>query len=326
MRAAQAIEVLKAFEKKDLALKAKAATNLSFLYFLEGDIAQADQFANLAVRNDRYNAKALVNKGNCLNERGEHDRAKELYLEAIGVEADCIEAIYNLGLVNKHMGVLTEALQAFEKLHTIVPNSPEVIFQIANLHDMLGNFRAAAKYFSYLISKARAGAQHPRAVERGAAAMGRPGGAGSSHPPSPARVQVPTDPSALARLGQIMSKDDDETQAFHYHLEVRACVCVCCVVLCCVCVCVCARLVRRRLHRVCAVLCLELDAPRKSGVGGLLCCVSGCCCCCFAMMLMFVHVWGGAVVPVLPRQSRRHLVARRVVRQERALREGDRVL
>ena len=175
----QAIEVLKAFEKKDLALKAKAATNLSFLYFLEGDIAQADQFANLAVRNDRYNAKALVNKGNCLNERGEHDRAKELYLEAIGVEADCIEAIYNLGLVNKHMGVLTEALQvracryafqyaptiafsnatavlqAFEKLHTIVPNSPEVIFQIANLHDMLGNFRAAAKYFSYLISKVR---------------------------------------------------------------------------------------------------------------------------------------------------------------------------
>lgn len=58
-----AVEVLKSFEKKDTALKAKAATNLSFLYFLEGDVAQADKYANLAVRHDRYNAKALVNKG-----------------------------------------------------------------------------------------------------------------------------------------------------------------------------------------------------------------------------------------------------------------------
>ena len=32
-------------------------------------------------------------------------------MEGIGVEADCIQAIYNLGLVNKQMGVLKEALQ-----------------------------------------------------------------------------------------------------------------------------------------------------------------------------------------------------------------------
>lgn len=179
----KAVEVLKSFEKKDTALKAKAATNLSFLYFLEGDIAQADKYANLAVRHDRYNAKALVNKGNCLNMQSEKEKAKELYLEAIGVEADCIEAIYNLGLVNKELGNLSESLQAFEKLHTIIPSSPEVIYQIANLHDLMGHYRAASKYFNYLISK------------------------------------VPSDPGALARLGQIFAKDDDETQAFHYHHE-----------------------------------------------------------------------------------------------------------
>lgn len=145
LRPLQAIDVLKSFERMDQALKAKAATNLSFLYFLEGDIGQADKYANLAVRHDRYNAKALVNKGNCLNEKGELERAKELYLEAIGVEADCVEAIYNLGLVNKHLGILSESLQAFEKLHTIIPDSPEVIYQIANLHDMLGNYHSAQK-------------------------------------------------------------------------------------------------------------------------------------------------------------------------------------
>lgn len=40
----------------------------------------------MAIRHDRYNAKALVNKGNCLFMSKEYGRAKELFLEAIGVE------------------------------------------------------------------------------------------------------------------------------------------------------------------------------------------------------------------------------------------------
>jgi hypothetical protein len=147
--------------------------------------------------------------------------------------------------VNKELGNLQESLQAFEKLHTIIPTSPvrccvgtchallrvaavllllrrlqllccplyflpvgthsahihpalcparhlvclhvvvqEVIYQIGNLHDLMQHYRPAAKYFQYLITK------------------------------------VPSDPGALARLGQIFAKDDDETQAFHYHHEV----------------------------------------------------------------------------------------------------------
>ena len=50
----------------------------------------------------------------------------------------------------------------------------------------MAHYRPAAKYFQYLITK------------------------------------VPSDPGALARLGQICAKDDDETQAFHYHHEVQA--------------------------------------------------------------------------------------------------------
>lgn len=49
--------------------------------------------------------------------RSEMERAKELYLEAIGVEADCVEAIFNLGLVNKQLGVYTEALQVLSCLN-----------------------------------------------------------------------------------------------------------------------------------------------------------------------------------------------------------------
>lgn len=148
----KAIDMLKSFEKKDQTLKAMAAINLSFLYFIEGDVPQADKYANLAVRHQRYNAKALVNKGNCLYVAEEFERAKEMFLEAIGVEADCLEAIYNLGLVNKRMGLLSESLQAFEKLHTIFPSNTEVVYQIADLHDLMNNHRQAAKWFNILIT------------------------------------------------------------------------------------------------------------------------------------------------------------------------------
>jgi len=87
------------FEKKDQHHRAMAATNLSFCYFLEQEYVQAEKYADLAYTNDRYNAKALVNKGNCLMVKGDLEMAKQFYLEAIGVEADCVEAIYNLGLV-----------------------------------------------------------------------------------------------------------------------------------------------------------------------------------------------------------------------------------
>lgn len=86
----KAIEAMKSFEKKDKKMMAKTASNISFLYFLEGDYKNAEKYADIAINYDRYNAKALVNRGNCLYVRNEFLRAKEQYLEAIGVEADCI--------------------------------------------------------------------------------------------------------------------------------------------------------------------------------------------------------------------------------------------
>jgi intraflagellar transport protein 88 len=105
-----AIESFKAFEKKDKIMMAMASNNISFLYFLENDFKSAESFSDLAIQHDRYNSKALVNKGNCLFVSEDYDRAKEFFLEAIGVEADCIEAIYNLGLVYKRLGYYNESL------------------------------------------------------------------------------------------------------------------------------------------------------------------------------------------------------------------------
>lgn len=50
------------FEKKEPRVKARAATNLAFLYVLEGNAEGADKYADMALKTDRYNARAFVNK------------------------------------------------------------------------------------------------------------------------------------------------------------------------------------------------------------------------------------------------------------------------
>ena len=70
-----------------------AATNLSFIYFHEADYQNAIKYADLAMKHNRYNAKALVNKGNCMFMRGDLEHARSMYQEAMGAEADCLEAI-----------------------------------------------------------------------------------------------------------------------------------------------------------------------------------------------------------------------------------------
>lgn len=179
----EAIEVFKGFERKDIGLVDQAATNLSFLYYLENDFTNAEKYAELAVKADRYNAKALVNKANIYFEKGDLESAKELYLEAIGVEADCVQAIYNLGLGYKRLSQYKDALQAFKKLHRIVPKDPQVIYHIANLYDHLHDNHQAAEWFKVL------------------------------------HGNVPNDPKVLARLGVLYTKEEDETAAFHNFLD-----------------------------------------------------------------------------------------------------------
>lgn len=57
--------MLQEFERKEHKLKARAATNLAFLYSLEGDSTSAERYADLAVTTDKYSAQALVNKVSC---------------------------------------------------------------------------------------------------------------------------------------------------------------------------------------------------------------------------------------------------------------------
>ncbi|KAF8569133.1 hypothetical protein P879_02769 [Paragonimus westermani] len=179
----EAIETLKSFERKDTRVASTAATNLSFLYFLEGDLVQADRYAEQALTADRYNSAALVNKGNILFQQQNYDRARDCYTEALQDDSSCVEALYNLGLVNKRVERYEEALEAFYKLHAVLRNSAPVVYQIMDIYEKLEDPTQAQEWAMQL------------------------------------HGLVPTDPFLLQRLGDNFEQEGDKSQAFSYYYD-----------------------------------------------------------------------------------------------------------
>lgn len=126
-----------------------------------------------------------MQQGELLVHEPRFDRAKEVYLEAIGVSADCLEAIYNLGVINVHCGRLQEAMLAFDKLTSITHHDCEVMWQMGDVNEQMGNHSKALEWFSLILTSPK----------------GRP-----------------TDPGVLGRVASLFGQTD-ETQAFHYNLE-----------------------------------------------------------------------------------------------------------
>ena len=117
-----------------------------------------------------------------------------MYLEAVGVEADCVEGLYNLGLVNLKLSSEQEAYNAFDKLQTILPSVHEAVFQLGNIYERRGGsandpsqahqqFEEAAKTFEMLLNK------------------------------------VPGDANLCSRLGLVYEKMEDENVACHWQTE-----------------------------------------------------------------------------------------------------------
>lgn len=178
-----AVETLKMFEKKETKVASTAATNLSFLYFLQNETDLADNYAQMARDANGYNDAALVNLGNCCYKREDYEKAREHYIAALDIDASCVEALYNLGLTNKKLGNYEEALDSLLKMHAIVRNYPPVVYQIANLYQLLQDNDQASEWYLQLLGL------------------------------------VPTDPHIHQRLGQIFDSEGDKQQAYQYYFD-----------------------------------------------------------------------------------------------------------
>ncbi|XP_069164782.1 intraflagellar transport protein 88 homolog isoform X2 [Procambarus clarkii] len=178
-----AVETLKMFEKKETKVASTAATNLSFLYFLQNEIDLADKYALMARDSNGYNDAALVNLGNCCYKREDFEKAREHYIAALDIDASCVEALYNLGLTNKKLNRYEEALDSLLKMHAIVRNYPPVVYQIAHLYQLLHDNDQASEWYLQLLGI------------------------------------VPTDPHIHQRLGQIFDSEGDKQQAYQYYFD-----------------------------------------------------------------------------------------------------------
>lgn len=69
-------------------------------------------------------------QGKAAAEAGDLAEARALFMEAAAFEADCVEAIYNLGLVSKALGNFEDALTAFKKLNSILTDDAAAMFQV----------------------------------------------------------------------------------------------------------------------------------------------------------------------------------------------------
>ena len=132
---------------------------------------------------DSYNAAAFVNLGNCCFIKGDTEKAKELYQVALDNDASCVEALYNTGLCNKKLGLFEDALEDFFKLHSIVRNHSEVVYQLANLYEVMGDMDQAIEWYLQLLGL------------------------------------TPTDPVILQKMGAIFDNEGDKQQAYQYHFD-----------------------------------------------------------------------------------------------------------
>ncbi|VDK87057.1 unnamed protein product [Litomosoides sigmodontis] len=153
-----ATELLMSFNNKEDKVASAAANNLAVLNLLQGEskLEEAVQYSEKALSVDRYNANALVNRGNIFFVLGDLDKAAQCYKEALSNEASCLQALYNLGYVQRLQGKLEVALENFYKLHNIfyellndraqaielysqanslAPTDPAILSKLASIYD-----------------------------------------------------------------------------------------------------------------------------------------------------------------------------------------------
>ncbi|MFH4976663.1 hypothetical protein AB6A40_003372 [Gnathostoma spinigerum] len=180
-----AIQVLTVFSNKETKVASAAANNLALVNLLQGPskFDDAIRYCEQSLNADRYNANALVNRGNIFFAAGDFDKALQYYKEALTNEASCVQAIYNMGLAYRMQGKMEDALEYFYKLRHILVNNVQVLCQLAAIYESLEDTAQAIELYSQANSIA------------------------------------PTDPAILMKLANIYDREGDKNQAFQCHYD-----------------------------------------------------------------------------------------------------------
>ncbi|BDA50862.1 Intraflagellar transport protein 88 homolog [Coccomyxa sp. Obi] len=126
---------LQDLESGNLQGSGQAAVSLSSLRLLQNRLQEAEALADLALTQSRSDPQALVCLGNAKTAAGNLEQARDLYADALTLEASYYHAQYNYALVSKRLGYLEDALSVFKQLHDAMPDNAEVMCQVADVLD-----------------------------------------------------------------------------------------------------------------------------------------------------------------------------------------------
>ena len=127
---------------------------------------------------------AITNKGNCYFAERDYQKAKLKYEEALGIDASCVEALYNLGLTYSKIGLFEQALDQFFKLHAMQPSNTQIYCKIAETNEKKSDYGQAENWYMQALRA------HPK------------------------------DSELLKSIGNIFDEQGDRSQAFQYYHDV----------------------------------------------------------------------------------------------------------
>ncbi|CAF3940589.1 unnamed protein product, partial [Adineta steineri] len=179
----KAIATLKEFEKAEAKLASAAATNLSFLYFLEKDLNNAHKYADLALKSDKFNPASLTNKGNCCFAQQDYDKARYYYEEALNVDAGSIEALHNLILTLMKSNQYQRVKDLLHKYTVIQPTNAQVFCLMAEALQQTNDTEHAKSWYLQALSTYR------------------------------------TDGHLHRRIGEVIDKQGDKSDAIQYYFD-----------------------------------------------------------------------------------------------------------
>ena len=135
---------------------------------------------------------------------GDWQSASEYFTEALKVDAECTEALYNLGLASKKMNKFDSALEAFHKLQHIQRKNPQVMFQIADIYRLIEDSGASVDWLNQvLVVLLQNNFQEFFYIWF-----------------CKAHSIMQTDPALLQELGQLHDQEGDKSAAFQFRVSV----------------------------------------------------------------------------------------------------------
>ncbi|CAF3860357.1 unnamed protein product [Rotaria sp. Silwood2] len=146
----KAISTLKEFEKAEAKLASAAATNLSFLYFLEKDLNNAHKYADLALKTDKFNPAC-----NCCYAQDDYDKARYYYEEALNIDAGCVEALHNLILTLMKLNQYQRVKDLLHKYTIIQPSNAQVFCLMAEVLQRTNDVEHAKSWYLQALSTHR---------------------------------------------------------------------------------------------------------------------------------------------------------------------------